>query len=97
MTGHTPGPWVYLTVDHIPPNSVYSTSIKGYVVSVAMKPSFTTSEQWAADARLIAAAPELLEELQSILEWALIEKAPLRGQEIRSIRAAIAKATGETP
>lgn len=46
-------------------------------------------------ARLIAVAPDLLDELREILEWAVKEKAPLRQQEIDSIRKVIAKATGE--
>lgn len=50
-----------------------------------------------ADAYLRAAAPDLLDELLSILDWAVTERAPLRNQEIESIRAAIAKATGEQP
>ena len=48
-----------------------------------------------ANARLIAAAPDLLDELLSILDWAVTERAPLRNQEIKSIRKVIAKATGE--
>ena len=44
---------------------------------------------------LIAAAPEMLEELRAILAWARIEKAPLRQLEIDSIAALIAKAKGE--
>ena len=49
------------------------------------------------DGRLIAAAPELLDELLSVLDWAVTERAPLRNQEIESIRKVIAKATGEQP
>lgn len=48
-----------------------------------------------ADAYLRAAAPDLLDELLCVLDWAVTERAPLRSQEIESIRAAIAKATGE--
>ena len=50
-----------------------------------------------ADAYLRAAAPDLLDELLSVLDWAVTERAPLRNQEIESIRKAIAKATGEQP
>ena len=50
-----------------------------------------------ANARLIAAAPDLLNELLSVLDWAVTERAPLRKQEIESIRKVIAKATGEQP
>ena len=54
-------------------------------------------EEHAANVRLIAAAPDLLDELLSILDWAVTERAPLREQEIESIRKVIAKATGEQP
>ena len=50
-----------------------------------------------ADAYLRAAAPDLLDELLSVLDWAVTERAPLRNQEIESIRKVIAKATGEQP
>ena len=49
-----------------------------------------------ADAYLRAAAPDLLNELLSILDWAVTERSPLRNQEIESIRKVIAKATGES-
>ena len=54
-------------------------------------------EEARANARLIAAAPDLLAELKSIHDWAVLERAPLRKQEIESIRKVIAKATGEQP
>ena len=53
------------------------------------------AEEMKANARLIAAAPDLFDELLSVLDWAVTERAPLRKQEIESIRAAITKATGE--
>ena len=50
-------------------------------------------ENDAADARLIAAAPELLEAAKNLLEhWAEIE--PL--QQFQAMRAAIAKAEGRS-
>ena len=56
-----------------------------------------TARSRKANARLIAAAPDLLDELLSVLDWAVTERAPLREQEIESIRKVIAKATGEQP
>jgi hypothetical protein len=49
-----------------------------------------------ADARLIAAAPDMLRELKSILEWAVYEHSPLMPAEIASIKATIAKAEGRS-
>ena len=42
--------------------------------------------------RLAAENARLREELREVLSWAVIEKAPLREQEIASIRAALAGA-----
>jgi hypothetical protein len=53
-----------------------------------------TIGDYRANARLIAAAPDLLAELIEVLEWARVEQAPLRAQEMASIQAVIAKATG---
>lgn len=47
-----------------------------------------------SDGPLLAAAPELLNELKEIIAWALNEKAPLRDKEIERIRQLIAKAEG---
>jgi hypothetical protein len=81
MSKHTPGPWSWHGDELL--------SDKHFVLACTRhtRPS-------RDDARLLAAAPELLSELESILEWAIIEKAPLRPQEIAHIRAVIAKATG---
>jgi hypothetical protein len=49
-----------------------------------------------ANARLIAAAPDMLRELKSILEWAVYEHSPLMPAEIASIKATIAKAEGRS-
>ncbi len=45
---------------------------------------------------LIAAAPKMLNELESILSWALLERAPLRETEIQSILRVIREAKGLT-
>ena len=56
-----------------------------------------SKKEGAANANLLAAAPDLLDELLSVLDWAITERAPLRNQEIESIRKVIIKATGEQP
>jgi hypothetical protein len=97
---HTPGPWC---VRDIPSKERYvGPSSDGGAPSVAIIParaSRSDAEQ-AANARLIAAAPELLEVLSIALEL-LHNVAPCTGQEdilsgcVDAARAAIAKATGE--
>jgi hypothetical protein len=80
-TKHTPGPWKY----------VHDAWIIADVGSVVL----TSQGMEKADARLIAAAPELLEALQALLAWA--ETKPTRPDEDRLQAAAalaIAKATG---
>lgn len=47
--------------------------------------------------QLEKAAPDMLNELSEILEWARTEKSPLRPQEMQSIQAVINKATGVAP
>ena len=60
-------------------------------------PSFVNYEaEISANARLMTAAPELLESLRLMVD--LVELAvPIDGDTLRRARAAIAKATGEQP
>ena len=88
-TKHTEGPWLmcesatHVTVTNAHGDAVFHDDkrIPGVM----------------ADARLIAAAPDLLDELLSVLYWAVTEQSPLRNQEIENICKVIAKATGEQP
>jgi hypothetical protein len=90
MTHHTPGPW-----------SVVDGEIEAEGAAVAsvdrheLNPACVDAE---ANARLIAAAPELLEALDYLYNWTK----DVGGDEAfhdwrRRAAAAIAKATGETP
>jgi hypothetical protein len=90
MNKHTPGPWKYAANSEL-----YAVVGKTGNVVIAFEPDqygYGNEEEVTANSRLIAAAPELLE----ILE-ALIEKhpgaIPLKYRE--QAKAAIAKATGE--
>ena len=94
-TQHTPGPWV-----DIGPNIYESGPPFNWVATVQT----SNKPDWEANARLIAAAPELLEVLGDVLPW--LEKAEAEGvfencaapkggqRAINRARAAIAKATG---
>ena len=91
----TPGPWNFQPCDEYT-NCFDVMCEEGYYIATTHD-GVRGDKNADANARLIAAAPDLLDELLSILDWAVTERAPLRNQEIESIRAAIAKATGEQP
>lgn len=87
---HTPGPWVWHGYDAKWDNyerlgqNVIRPTVDGFI---GVKKD---------DARLISAAPELLEALQGMVQWA-IAIGNLGGYgDIDKAEAAIAKATGET-
>ena len=89
---HTPGPW------HIgapPPNGERTISTeKGLMVSVA---TTGLGVPTLANARLIAAAPDLLQALEAFIAVAgdYPEMEEFASPEMRMARAAIAKAKGE--
>lgn len=101
----TPGPWVYV------PKLSASENHKGFFVRAEKS---TNNGYWAladvqpgdedgrvgeANARLIAAAPELLAALQAIVALDVGDKPALWhfAEEFDAARAAITKATGATP
>lgn len=112
MSGHTPGPWYFDEAGNIwrrPPSDLYQNG--GGVAGD--RPLATAHEGWhgeddgkyplVANARLIAAAPELLEALQGLDEAYCRAGTDLTREErhedrlrLIAARAAIAKATGET-
>ena len=102
MSKHTPGPWFRMgdTVGNFAPR--YTTEIvyesqrhnskDGYWPICFMTDEPPTNEL-ESNARLIAAAPDLLEALRSITDAADEKRVTAKHYEIA--RAAIAKATGE--
>lgn len=111
--GHTPGPWgtrkslkeneidirPNLRTDGSTPNQCYA----GFrPIATVKRDKRLSADQSAANARLIAASPDLLEELENCLDLLVtcFSDAPAdscMGVAITKARAAIAKATGETP
>ena len=94
MNNHTPGPWSRVA------NSIKSRKADCVVVRL---PAYTDCsgdetpeqlERWDADARLIAAAPDLLEALETMLEMSQMGGFGKAYAEDVA-RAAIAKAKGE--
>lgn len=71
MSGYTKGPW-HIEADSLHGNSYVGISGEGWdelaTVVVRMKSRLETSPEGVANARLIAAAPELVEALGDMLE-----------------------------
>jgi hypothetical protein len=96
MTQHTPGPWT-LTVDQgvqfIDTDNRIETVIEIVNGEAGITPCYATNE---ADARLIAAAPDLLDVLVEFLCDQETMNPPYRNEAIcERARAAIAKAEGK--
>ena len=99
MSKHTKGPWEIIEHDWA------ATGIVGgrndYVCLLKIEPSndeceVAMSNRMAANAQLIAAAPELLEALQEVFVIGDRLVSDVYGHEFKEkARAAIAKATGE--
>jgi hypothetical protein len=103
MIEHTPAPWKWHWRNDIAAGSVFSEPHEGHAYAVAMCPRYQSREQWAADASLIAAAPDLIEPWQAADErdWERLFNAlpdSGHGQFWKGIltkhRVALAKATG---
>jgi hypothetical protein len=90
MSKRTPGPWV---ITHSPLNGYRVSDKTGWGVAVVLK---DTNDE--ANARLIAAAPEMLEALEmadELIDQLVIDNTDNYAEERAKIRAAIATAKGE--
>ena len=97
---HSPGPW-YVGSGTYEGRNIYSTASVTDGEGFTYQPVVATAEDnevacWDANARLIAAAPDLLEALGALLERYALAIGN-EGIECYQARAAIAKATGEQP
>lgn len=91
---HTAGPWTHVTGD----GSVGTVEgVDGWAVALAQsRPNDPRHEERQANARLIAAAPELLEALQGVVSRCRnTGYIGMDGQFLKTVHTAIAKATGE--
>lgn len=98
-TKHTPGPWRQSTVNPCSVNKGGGKTAIGITTTHGTDDQnytefFPSKDEAEANARLIAAAPELLGALETLTEQA--ERAGWNGMSVHAARAAIAKATGET-
>jgi hypothetical protein len=95
---HTPGPWHqpvrYSPEDNKPMPCGAVEDETGAAIAVACLSDARDLDTWRANARLIAAAPELLAALVFCVE-ALEVEAPIYRDHIAQAKAAIAKAKGE--
>jgi hypothetical protein len=94
QTTHTPGPWKIAATGHVVTAADYSR-----ICRVEQLPGMD-SREIDANARLIAAAPELLDALQNIVNSLTLAGPPelaCQQYQLDTARAAIAKATGNTP
>jgi hypothetical protein len=94
MTKHTPGPWRVVQAAALPSGKLRNEfSIVGISGTIAMTPHPRNDDN-EANARLIAAAPSLLDTLQMLAD-ASNDSPVLMADVVGKIaRAAIAKATG---
>ena len=91
MNKHTPGPW---TVTRVSKSTIlkdlYVSASPERVARVVLPATANSIDEYEANARLIAAAPDLLEALKGFMDGA-----EAMGWNTDKARAAIAKATGE--
>lgn len=101
MNAHTPGPWQITEMDGEVNRAVVGPD--GELIADCFAPTaedFNLPQDYEANARLIAAAPELLEALSHLLE--MVSECQLNGilpdakeWPAEKARAAIAKAKGQ--
>lgn len=87
-TQHTPGPW---QAD----SDAYVVNEYNQVIADVFINDDDNWRERAANARLIAAAPELLAALQAVADYLPVSGILLRNDIDAAMRAAIAKATGQ--
>jgi len=98
---HTPGPWVQhpsypwiIKTDYRPIADVEDGLTVCNTAGHENSGFFPTPGEGRANARLIAAAPELLAALQNLADRVYAEGSAYCAEEVEEARAAIAKATG---
>ena len=98
MSKHTPGPWRVSARANRMIDVLHSNNQKGAITHALCRVQARDSwvDEAAANARLIAAAPELLEALKNMCEGFRILK-DSDFPALAKARAAIAKATGYAP
>ena len=92
---HTPGPWSVAQISAA--NAHIEFPARGGSLAICFPDNGIGGKQMVANARLIAAAPELLEKLEALVEWVDPNRTIEDDfQQVSDARAAIAKARGES-
>lgn len=99
MTTHTPGPWTAVPSKFRDGELIVQAGMPSNRILARFGDLYPLDEIDHANARLIAAAPKLLEALEFVVEQFtdMDEMAFVQRAAIRRARAAIAKATGAQP
>ena len=96
---HTEGPWQFHCCEHDDGRNNGSVFSKrghsGMCYCVCKAPQYQAKDQWIADARLIAAAPDMLAALERCLEVFVNQGWEDDLIAAKEARAAISKAKGE--
>ena len=100
-TQHTPGPWsISASFDRVERRVQHGDNpplVWGIASGInSAHPDYMPRAEQIANARLIAAAPELLAALEALCEDKYLAD-PINADRMRAARAAIAKASGELP
>lgn len=101
MSKHTPGPWVAEWVKSFTGKDEYwiNFELHGSIATVrhgASDRQYGGKKALHANARLIAAAPELLEALKEVRKWIMEDASAWEASFAAKVDAVIAKAEGRT-
>jgi hypothetical protein len=100
MSKHTPGPWIHVhnepVYGHRGNAYVWTSKGPGHGIIADANTSLFRADEIEANARLVAASPELLDSLREVVDWATdFEASDQRTTAILNRAfAAIAKAEG---
>ena len=90
MSKHTPGKWLHIHREWDDSDTVCNS--RG--ACVAVRPRFVSAEDWKPDARLLAAAPDLLEALKNLVLLCELDGCSRDLPEYVAAKAAINAAEG---
>lgn len=83
---HTKGPWKA-------PENLYRITSKNNIICI-VEHTFITRDEFEANRKLIAAAPDLVEALESLVHWYEVDDERYCGELMKVAKEAIKKARG---